>query len=291
LVVVEAEAEIAIAQLEEEAEEAFSVSQMFQSLQVMCITWLLELVAWQASAVTQVQTEETLSFNLYPRVRSLQPLLVEVEAEARVKSVKMEVRVAVVSTEVHQALVLEPLVKAMLAVLSVMTVALAQEPLQAQVAEEQEEWVSAELHLEEVLEVLVPSAPLSEIISAAAEEAQHRVLAAKPFSLVLEDEAEEDEATQTPSQSAALLLLERPTLVAEEVVMEATEAQESLCLLGSLLIPAMTITLALLVTCASTIEHLVKQKSNRLLSHHLFLLQITSRPSQRLALCPTRGLA
>jgi hypothetical protein len=63
-VVAEAEAEVAIAQLEEEAEEACSVSQMLQSLLVMSITWLLELVAWQASAVLQVQTEETLTFNL-----------------------------------------------------------------------------------------------------------------------------------------------------------------------------------------------------------------------------------
>jgi len=63
-VVEEAEAEIAIAQLEVEAEEAFSVSQMFQSLQVMSITWLLELVVWQASDVMQVQMEEILTFNL-----------------------------------------------------------------------------------------------------------------------------------------------------------------------------------------------------------------------------------
>ena len=168
---------------------------------------------------------------------------------------------------------------------------LAQEPLQAQEEEEQEEWVSVEPLLEEVLEVLALTAPLSEIFSEEEGEAQRRVLAAKPFLLVQEDEAEEDEATQTPSQSAALLLLEHPTLEAEEAVMEATEAQESLRLLGSLLIPAMTITLALLVTCTSTIEHLVKQKSNRLLSHLLCLLRIMSRLSQRLALCPTRGLA
>ena len=60
---VEEEAEIAIAQLEVEAEEACSVFQMLQSLLVMSITWLLELVAWQASAVLQVQMEEILTFN------------------------------------------------------------------------------------------------------------------------------------------------------------------------------------------------------------------------------------
>jgi hypothetical protein len=50
-------------------------------------------------------------------VQLLQPLLVVAEAEDKVKLVKMEVLVAVVSTEVHQALVLERLVKEMLAVL------------------------------------------------------------------------------------------------------------------------------------------------------------------------------
>jgi hypothetical protein len=108
-----------------------------------------------------------------------------------------------------------------------MTVDLAQEPLQAQEEEEQEEWVSVEPLLEEVLEVLALTAPLSEIFSEEEGEAQRRVLAAKPFLLV-----QEDEATQTPSQSVAPLLLEHPTLEAEEVVMEATEAQESLRLLG-----------------------------------------------------------
>ena len=198
---------------------------------------------------------------------------------------------AAVSTEAHQAQELALLAKALVAVLSDTTADLAQEPLQALAAVEQEEWVSAEPLLAEALEVLARTARLLETFSAAEEEVQLKVLAARPFLLALEDEAEEAEGTRIPSLSAEHLLLERPTLAEEEEATEATEALESSFLLGTLRILATTITLALLVTCVSTTAHLVKPRLSRLLNLLSFRLQTTSRLLQRSAPCPTRGPA
>jgi len=217
--------------------------------------------------------------------------LVVEEVADLVRLVKMEAVVAAVFTEAHQVQELALLDKALLAVLSDSTVGLAREPLQALAAVEQEEWVSAEPLLAEALEVLARTARLLETFSAAEEEVQLKVSAARPFSQALEDEAEEAEATRIPSLSAEPLLLERPTLAEEEEATEATEAPGSSFSRGSPRILATTITSALLVTCVSTIAHLVKPRLSRLLNLLSFRLQTTLRLLQRSAPCPTRGPA
>ena len=143
----------------------------------------------------------------------------------KLKLVKVEAQEEVVSmADQHQVLDLQALqvFKVMVVVPMVMTVDLVLEHLLAQVVEVQEEWVSQEHLLEEVLEAPVHSALLLETFLAEEEVELHKVWVAKLFSPVLVEEVEVAEAIQIQLLLVEHQHLEHPTQVRIETGIDKT---------------------------------------------------------------------